>query len=169
MKALRLFSLLLVVSLAVPSSQAQEVQWNASPGAAYELAKAESKPLIIDVYTDWCGWCKVMDRETYNDEQVSAYINSHFKAAKLDAEYEGALSFAGDQYTFNERSNVHDLAAAMLQGQMSYPSTVFFDGEGQMLFVVPGYLKKDQFMQILTFIAEGIYKEKSWEEYRAGK
>ena len=53
--------------------------------------KKKPKPIIVDVYTSWCGWCKVMDKETYSNDQVAAYINEKYYAVRIDAETKESL------------------------------------------------------------------------------
>src|ERR671921_2845222 len=60
---------------------------------AQAAAKKQNKPILIDLYTDWCGWCKVMDKQTYANKNVAAYINEKFYPVKLNAEMKQAIVF----------------------------------------------------------------------------
>jgi len=138
---------------------------------AYELMQKEQRKIVVDVYTDWCGWCKVMDRQTYGNQSVASYINENFYAVKLDAEQREAIQL-GDKsfdYVARGRRGYHEYAAYLLGGKMSYPSTVFLDENMKNLGVVPGFIKPGQFSQLLSYVHEEAYKEQSFQQYSSGQ
>jgi thioredoxin-related protein len=120
----------------------QEVNW-ISFSEAVELAGSEENPkkVFIDVYTDWCGWCKKMDKDTFQNPQVAKYMEDNFYMVKMDGEGKEPIDFKGKTYKFipSGRKGYHELAAALMQGRLSYPTTIFLDEEMNMLSPVPGY------------------------------
>lgn len=97
-----------------------------------EMMKAqekEARPVFIDVYTDWCGWCKVMDRETFAKAEVYEVLNRDFYSVKFDAEQREDIKVGGKTYSYvsQGRRGYHELAATLLNGQLSYPTVVFLD------------------------------------------
>lgn len=159
-------ALLLVVVTALLGASAfyfpapEEVKWtNFDKGL--EASKAQNKKIVIDVYTDWCGWCKKMDASTYKNSEVEKYIADNFIAVKLNAESPEKASFMGENYTEQQ------LAQGF--GVTGFPSTIFFDEKQQPITVVPGYLDDKQFLNILKFINEGAYKNQKFEDYIKGK
>lgn len=132
---------------------------------AVKLQKDNPKKMIIDVYTDWCGWCKKMDKNTYTDTEVINHINSNFYFVKLNAEQKEEIVYKDKVFKFKEEYKSNELAVSLLNGQMSYPSTVFLDESMNILTVVPGYLTPKDMNPILKYFGENIYKEKNWKEY----
>ncbi|MCU7496620.1 MAG: DUF255 domain-containing protein [Ignavibacteria bacterium] len=138
----------------------EEVKWT-DFNKGLEFSKSQNRKVIIDVYTDWCSWCKKMDASTYKNSEVAKYISENFIAIKLNAESTKEVSFMGQNYT--EQQLAHGF------GVTGFPSTIFFDENQQPITVVPGYLDEKQFLTILKFINEGAYKNQSFEEYMKGK
>ena len=81
--------------------------------------------MIIDLYTDWCGWCKVMDRNTFTDSNVISHINENFVAIKFDAEYENSVTFNNNSYKYYStgRKGINELAYYLTNGNLSNPMT----------------------------------------------
>lgn len=170
MKKKVLFPALLIAVFTLSSLKAQELKWM-SWDEAVALASIEKNPkkVFIDVYTDWCGWCKRMDADTFQNPEVAAYMSENFYMVKLDGEQKEPIEYKGKTYTFvpSGRNGYHQLAAALLQGRLSYPTVVFLDENLQMLSPVPGYQKPDAFLKIARYFGENIYKEKDWESYNS--
>ena len=144
------------------------VQWLTFEQAV-ELSKKEKRPVFIDVYTDWCGWCKVMDKNTFSEPEVAKLLNEKFYAVKFDAEQKEDVVFAGTTFKFvpSGSKGYHQLAAALLNNQMSYPTVVFLAEDFSMIQPLPGYRKADEFHKIAQFIGEGHYKNMKWNEWEA--
>ena len=163
---MRKLVLLAVVVLSTITVQAQEVNW-LSFEEALELNKKNPKPIMIDLYTDWCGWCKRMDATTYKNEVIVKYINDNYYAVKMDGEGKEDITFKGRTFKFVQkgRSKYHELAAAILNGKLSYPSTAFFDSKEQLIQSVPGYLVKERFEKILAYFSGDAYKNTPWKDF----
>ena len=162
---------LLFVALIGFNVQAQDINW-ISWEEAVQLSQTDAQPkkIFVDVYTDWCGWCKKMDKDTFQNPQVSQYMQDNFYMVKMDAEGKDPIQYQGKTFKFvpSGRRGYHELAAALLQGKMSYPTVVFLDENFNMLSPVPGYQKVEPFMQIAKYFGDNIYKDKDWRSY-AGK
>ncbi len=156
----------LIVSLSV---EAQKVHWYTFEDAI-ELNKKEPRKIMVDVYTDWCGWCKVMDKNTFNDSIVSGYLNKRYYPVKLNAEQKEDIHFNEITFKFVAQGvrGYHELAAALLNYQMSYPSIVFLDEKVQIIHVQKGYVQAKPFDEIIKFIGGDYYKTTSWEVWRNG-
>lgn len=162
------FILFLFVALIANTLSAQEVTW-LSWSEASELATTDENPkkIFVDVYTDWCGWCKKMDKDTFQNAEVAAYMESNFYMVKLDGEGKEPIEYKGKTFNFvpSGRNGYHEFAAALMNGKMSYPTTIFLDEEMNMLSPIPGYQKPEPFLNIAKYFGDNIYKEKDWKAY----
>lgn len=137
---------------------------------AHELNKTEPKKVFIDLYTDWCGWCKKMDKTTFTDPEVVKYLNAHFYPVKFNAEQKETIVFNDKEFKWMKggRRGVHELAYALLNGRLGYPAFVMLDESFARILISPGYKVVDQLIQELTFAKEEVYKEMSWQDYMKG-
>lgn len=108
---------------------------------AQELSKSNPKKVIMDVYTDWCGWCKKMDKTTFSDEKVVEYVNKNFYAVKFNAEADKTFDFKGQEFT-----NPQFTRALRVSG---YPTVVFFAEDFSKFQPVSGFRQADEFLQML--------------------
>lgn len=151
----------------VGNAQDEKVKWYTFE-EAIELNKTAQRKIFIDVYTDWCGWCKKMEATTFNDPVISKILNDEYYAVRFNAETVDTIGFGGKQF-INEggRSrSPHQLAVALLQGKMSYPSIAYLNEDNQLLTSVPGYYSADRLEPILKFFAEDAFKSQSFEEFQ---
>ncbi len=118
----------------------KEINW-LSIEEAYALNKEAPRKIFIDVYTDWCGWCKKMDKDTFSDPDVAKFVNEHFYAVKLDAENIEKIILAEDTTT------QQTLARSM--GVSGYPTIVYMKEDFKTIHVVSGYQKADAFLKNL--------------------
>lgn len=134
---------------------------------AVEMNKKTPKPFLIDIYTDWCGWCKRMDKTTYQNETIVEYINKNFHAVKLDGEQKQDITFKDYTFKFkpNGRRGYNEFAAVLLNGKLSYPTTVFMNKELELLDRVPGYLNEKVMEQVTSYFADEKYKTEKWEDF----
>ena len=141
---------------------------------AIEKSKTEKRKIFIDVFTDWCGWCKVMDKSTFPDPTIAGLLNEKFYPVKFDAEQTADVVFRGTTFKFVPQGNrgYHQLAAALLNGQMSYPNFVFLDEEFRIIPIypgyssLPGYRKPEEFHSFLSFIAGDFYQKAAIQDYQ---
>lgn len=121
-----------------------------------EIESPGSKMYLIDVYTEWCGWCKIMDKKTFSDPKVQDKLKEAFHLVKFDAENKDPIQFNGKTYKWKEggRRGNNELAIELLKGRMSYPSLVFLDKDLNPIKISPGYKNPDQMIQELEIIAK---------------
>lgn len=145
---------------------AQKINWM-SVEEAVALNKTNPKPILFDVYTDWCGWCKRMDETTYSNKVIIEYINKKYYPVKLDGEEKKDIVFR--EYTFKHqptgRRGYNEFAAALLNGKLSYPTTVFMNEKLELLDRIPGYLEPKIMEKVIYFFGEKKYETTSWEQF----
>ncbi|MEX2336216.1 MAG: DUF255 domain-containing protein [Fulvivirga sp.] len=134
---------------------------------ALEKSKTEKRKIFIDVYTDWCGWCKVMEKNTFSEPEIAKYLNENFYPVKLDGEQKEDITFKGQTFKFvpSGRNGYHELAAALMQNKLSYPTVVFLDEDFNMIQPLAGYQKPEPFKKIIQYIGGDHYKTMKWAEW----
>lgn len=174
MKKTTAYSLVLIILLSfsakIKAQDAPKITWY-SIEEAIELNKKKKKKFFIDVYTDWCGWCKKMDASTFVDPVIVKYMNEHYYAVKFDAESKDSVSVNGQEYINTNpgtKRSTHQLAVALLNGKLSYPSFVFLDEEVKLITVLPGFNPPEKLEPVLHYIEDEAYKEKTFESYMSG-
>jgi thioredoxin-related protein len=146
-----------VVALVFVTSRAQAVEWK-SWNAGLSAAASARRPVLVDVYTDWCRWCKQMDRDVYARSDVGQYLSSHFITVRLNAEGGELVSYQGRNMSARSLASAFDVSG--------YPTTIFLTSSGDHLVNVPGYVGPDRFLLLLRYIGDGhMDRGVKWEDY----
>ncbi|HEV7351319.1 thioredoxin family protein [Telluribacter sp.] len=148
--------------------KADKIQW-LTMEQAYARTQQEPRKILVDIYTDWCSWCKVMDRETYTNARVIEYINKNYYPVKFNAEQRAPVTLGQQKFEFiaQGKSGVHQLALGLTNNQPSYPTTVFLDEKMQLIQPLPGYLKAKEFHKVITFFGDNHYQKVPFEKYKS--
>jgi len=131
----------------------QALKWY-SINEVEQLQAKTPKKVIIDVYTNWCRWCKVMDQKTFTNPALIDYLNENYYMVKFNAEQKEVATFKGKKYEFhsNGLKGFNTLAAELTQGKLSYPSFVVLDEKLNTLKVTRGFKDAPQFKLALESI-----------------
>ncbi|HET7152401.1 MAG TPA: DUF255 domain-containing protein, partial [Candidatus Kapabacteria bacterium] len=139
------------------ASHPTKIEWkNLTDGM--KLSHTTNKKILMDVYTDWCTWCKTMDKETYGEDTIIAYISDHFIPVRLNAESKDVRQIDTLQMTDAELADAFNVTA--------YPTTIFIQSDGRPITSIPGYIKTDEFKNVLRYIAEDAYLKMGYEDYK---
>ena len=148
----------------VPSTT--EIKW-ISFEEAMVLSQKEPRKVIIDVFTDWCGWCKKMDVATFQHPVIAAYVSEKYYAVRLNAEQTAPIKVGDRTYKFipgpEGRRGYHELAAELLGNKMSYPTIVFLDDNFNLIQALSGYRGPEDIEPIIKFFGSNAYANQSWE------
>ncbi len=161
-----LLSLVFIPFLSLLTPVAAQVNW-LTWEEAQARNKKEPRKFIVDVYTQWCGWCKKMDKETFDNADITKYINKNFYAVKFDAETKSDINFNNKVYSYIKSGSggYHQLASEITFGKLSYPTIVFLDEKLNVLQPIPGYKDIMSLDKIMKYFAEDYYKTTPWKKY----
>ncbi len=150
----------------IKATEKVNVQWMTLE-QAIEKNKTEKRKIFVDVYTDWCGWCKHMDSTTFVTPVVANYLNEHYYAVKFNAEQTQEIIFKDKTYRFNKIGNRghHELAALWLNNRLSFPTVVFLDENQNLIQPVPGYLDETKMQAIINYFGTDSHRKMPWETY----
>ncbi len=154
------------IAIAPRQAGEEEIKWYTWE-EAIQLSEKNPKKIFVDVYTEWCGWCKKMDATTFKDPAVVKFMNENFYAVKFDAEQRESIQYNGYTLKYIPSGNrgIHELAYSLLDGRLSYPSYVYLDEKQARITISPGYKQVDGMMKELKYIGEDHYKNKSFDEF----
>jgi thioredoxin-related protein len=133
-----------------------KLDWLAFDAAA-ERASKEGKHVIVDVYTNWCGWCKVMERQTYGDSEVADYLTRNFVLAKVNGESSAKIHWQGREIT--ERQFARETRVT------GFPTTFFLKPDLEMLGGVPGFIRPHDFMVYARYVGTRWYEKGKIQDF----
>lgn len=158
------FFLLACILLSVANPPKPSIQWLSVQDAVKAYA-TNPKPMFIDVYTDWCGWCKEMDRTSFRHPKLVEFINTNFYPVKFNAESPDTILFNGQTFVFNMDTRAHRLAEYLLDGQLEFPAMVFLPAPNEKPAALFGYMKARELEAPLRYFADSSLRARSFMEY----
>lgn len=164
---------LLAIAFLSTTINAQKINW-ISMDEALKLQKKNPKKIMVDVYTNWCGPCKMLDKQTFQNEDVAKYINEHFYAVKFNAEGNESITYKENNFLnpnydaskANRRNSSHQFTNFL--GLRGYPTIAFFDEEANFLYPLTGFYEPNQLEFYLKLFVNNKHKEiKSKEDFQS--
>ena len=167
MHFVKLLLILMISSIFAATAMSQNtIEWRTWE-EVQELSKSEKRKVMVDVYTEWCGWCKKMDKNTFQKPHIARYINENYYAIKFDAEYKDRIEFKEAVYEFvnTGKRGYHELAASITKGELRYPTIVILDELLNVIQPIQSYQDPTTLELILTFYAGDHHKTTPWKKY----
>ncbi len=160
--------------LALISDSAEtELKWH-SVMESIALQETEKKKVFIDVYTSWCGPCKMLEANTFSNPVIKQLLNKYYLPTKFNAECNEIIEFKGQtfinkNYSEQPRKSTHDFAVyiASTSSGLGYPTMVFLDEELNMIQPLAGYLTPQQLEPILVYFGTDANKTIEWPAFLA--
>jgi len=136
----------------------EKIEWLTMEEAVKRNA-VEPRRIIVDVYTSWCGWCKKMDKTTFQHPDVAKYVGKKYYAVKLDAESKEPITVGETEYKYiaQGKKGIHELAYALLGARQSYPSVAVLDEDLSKLTIIQGYMDAQDMDRALRYFGDGYY------------
>ncbi|GAB4316921.1 MAG: hypothetical protein Kow0074_05190 [Candidatus Zixiibacteriota bacterium] len=170
-----LLSLTLTVAMLTPSLRAENVSKASSTDSkgksegiewlsydeGLEKAKETGKPIVIDFYTDWCGYCKKMDRETFKDPKVISYMKENFISVRVNGESKKMVSHKGEQLSERSLTKAYRVSG--------FPTFWFLSSDGEPIGPAPGYKPTKSWLTLLEYVGGSHYKKMSFDTYVKSK
>jgi thioredoxin-related protein len=144
--------------MAAKKEEENSIKW-LSYDEAVKLNAKKPRKIFVDVYTDWCGWCKQLDKTSFRDPGVVKYVNQQYYAVKLNAESTSKVTYRGKEMTTAE------LARNVFHAT-GYPTTVYLDEKESLLQPLSGYLEADMLAKVLHYYGDNHYKTISWDNFQ---
>ncbi len=150
---------------AIQKKITNKIDWLTWEEAQKRMAVTPKK-VYVDVFTDWCGWCKVMDQKTFTNTNVIKYLNENFYCIKFNSEKDNNIVFNGKVYAIE--GGTSKLASELLKGKMMYPTSIVFEENFTNPQPIPGYLDIKDIQPILTYLGGNHYRTTSYDDYKKG-
>jgi thioredoxin-related protein len=158
-------TIIIICSAQKPASTTEHIKWISLDEAVANMQK-EKRPLLIDLYTDWCGWCKVMDKKTYSNKNVADYVGDKFYAVRINAETHDKITWNNKTYSFNTGYRSNEFAVYLTNGRLEFPTTIFIPADGSGPQAIPGYMAPKDFELPVKYFGDGGYGKIPFEEYQ---
>lgn len=137
-----------------PKTEEAKIQW-VTLEEAYKLNQKQPRKIWIDLYTEWCGWCKVMDKNTFKNAEVIQFTNKKFYAVKYNPEKDADVMFGKVSFR------------SLINGKVTgYPTTVFMDEKMNIIQPISGYLEPRMFHQVLTYFGDNHHQKETFDQFQ---
>lgn len=149
------------------AGESSQIEWLTFE-EAIKRQQEEPRKIMVDLYTDWCGWCKRMDASTFGNEMIGEYLNEKWYAVKFDAEQKEAVMYKDEAHNFvaSGRRGYNELAHRLTKGRLSYPTIVYLDENADIIQAIPGFKDAKAQDKILKFFGENHFRDQTWADFQ---
>ena len=166
---MKFYILTVLILLSSLSVVAQSINW-VTMDRALELQKNAPKNIMIDVYTTWCGPCKMLDKNTFTNKDLIAFVNANYYAVKFNAEGNELVNYKNqlfknpnyDPAKAKRRNSAHQFSQYL--GVRAYPTIVFLDHNAELIAPIPGYQTVQKIEIYLQLFKDQTYKDVNSQE-----
>jgi thioredoxin-related protein len=153
--------ILVIFYLALNANNSSDLPADNSQSKPFEeilkMAQKDKKKVVIEVYTDWCSWCKKMERDTYPDAEVQKELKRNFYHYRLNGESSEVIEYDGRKFTKAEFTRAF--------GIKGFPTTIFLNYNSKPITLLPGYVDAKTFANILKFIGDDLYTKMTFDDF----
>lgn len=146
------FTMISVMSFSQKKKEKETVKWISAESVDDSMA-VKPKKIFVEIYTDWCGPCKLMDKKVFPKEEVVQPMNEHYYAIKLNSEKADSLNFNGKDYYLKpyKTAVINELVVeiGLEAGHLSYPTIVILNENYEVIYRYPGMLTVDLLADVL--------------------
>ncbi|MBC7553729.1 MAG: DUF255 domain-containing protein [Taibaiella sp.] len=154
-----------IIYTPAPAPEANHINWLTMDELQVKM-KQSPKKVYMDMYTDWCGWCKKMEATTFSNPDVIKYMNETFYCVRFDAERKDTFRFMGTAYYFDPAQKANTLAVSLMKGKLSYPTSIIMEERYQNPQPIPGYQDVKTMELILKYFGDNSYKSTPFPDYQ---
>jgi thioredoxin-related protein len=118
------------------------------------LLKTEQQNTVVFIHTDWCKFCKLMEKTTFKNREIISLLNEKFLFVSLNAEQKLDINFKSNNYKFKPfgvNTGLHELAEqlATKNGKIAYPTICILNADYEIIFQHNQYINSDDFLNVL--------------------
>jgi len=159
--------LLMTLGMSLESTAQSKIQWKTWEEVE-QLSKTEPRKVLIDLYTDWCTFCKKMQTGTMCQDNIINYINKNYYAIKFNAETKETIDFNNKSYKYVRSGGTayNELALTLTQGKLSYPALIFLDEKLEIIQSIHGYMPPEKLEMIITYFSGDHHTKTPWVTYQ---
>ena len=147
----------------------QSINW-VTMDKALELQKNTPKNIMIDIYTTWCGPCKMLDKNAFTNKDLITFVNANYYAVKFNAEGNESVNYKNrlfenpnyDPAKAKRRNSAHQFSQYL--GVRAYPTIVFLDDNAELIAPIPGYQTVQKIEIYLQLFKDQTYKDINSQE-----
>ncbi len=168
MKSIHSIFLIFLMSMSSLLLTGQSVNW-LSWEEAMDKTELEPKKILVDIYTEWCTWCKKMEQTTFADPDLVEYLNDNYYSIKFDAQSKKPIVYKDKTYHLENsiwKGGYHQLTAVITNNQSTkLPTIVFLDEKSEPIQAIPGFRNAYEMKMMAAYFYGNYHKTTPWKKF----